>query len=68
MLTDDGGGWYRWLAYASKLAGHDLDGDENVDGYSLDGAYDAWEAGESAASYVTRTNAAGRPSLKSQPV
>lgn len=47
--------WYRWLSEAEKAAGlSTLDGDEadGADGYSLDGAYDAWEAGQTPEQYV----------------
>ena len=47
--------WDRWAARAKKLAGlTSLDGDEceGADGYSLDGAYEAFEAGVSAKDYV----------------
>lgn len=58
--------WSRWLDAAEKLAiadggfrqdcgpkGSPLDGDEpSGDTYSLDGAYDAFERGESPADYV----------------
>ena len=37
--------WLRWINVAEKIAGHSLDGDQDTDGYSLDGAYDAFEAG-----------------------
>lgn len=37
--------WLRWINNAEQLVGHSLDGDEWWDGYSLDGAFDAWEAG-----------------------
>jgi hypothetical protein len=44
--------WDHWLADAERLAGHDLDGDDEIEGYSLDGAHDAFERGESPAAYV----------------
>jgi hypothetical protein len=44
--------WLRWIKKAEKLFGADLDGDEDRDGYSMDGAYGAWEAGWSPAEYV----------------
>ena len=62
-----------WLAFvkrAEKLLGHSLDGDDYAeviaagrsDGYSLDGAYDAWLAGGTPDTYVAavRTNPAYR--------
>ncbi len=41
----------RWLAFVKqvqKLLGHDLDGSDNTDGYSLDTAYDFFSDGLSA--------------------
>ena len=37
--------WDRWLDEAERLAGHNLDGDEHEDGYSLDGMGEKFEAG-----------------------
>lgn len=44
--------WQRWIKQAQKLAGHTLDGDQEEDGYSLDGANDAFDKGLSPAQYV----------------
>lgn len=44
--------WLAWVKKVEKLLGHDLDGNQDSDGYSLGFAYAAWEAGESAAAYV----------------
>lgn len=44
--------WDIWIEEAERLAGHDLDGDDDIEGYSLDGAHDAFEAGQSPADYV----------------
>lgn len=52
-----------WLAFVAKveiLIGHDLDGDNSVDaigagtadGYSIDGAYEAWRRGETAEAHA----------------
>lgn len=35
----------RWLSEVEKCLGHSLDGDEDHDGYSLDGAVKAYESG-----------------------
>ena len=37
--------WLKWAAEVERLLGHDLDGNENEDGYSLDFAYEAFSAG-----------------------
>lgn len=44
--------WDRWIAKAQKLAGHDLDGDQETDGYSLDNAVDCFRAGMTVEQYV----------------
>lgn len=45
--------WERWVRQVEGILGHGLDGDEYADGYSLDFAYGAFEAGETTESYVT---------------
>lgn len=55
--------WFTFVAEAERLLGHDLDGndvDEAGCGYSLDEAYDAWEAGSSASAYVANVKARPR--------
>lgn len=37
--------WNRWADEVEELLGHDLDGDLNTEGYSLDTAYDMWNDG-----------------------
>lgn len=49
--------WDRWIDKAKKLAGHDLDGDQREDGYSLDGAYDAFCDGHTPEQYVASITA-----------
>lgn len=44
--------WLRWIRRAEELAGHCLDGDDDVDGYSLDAAHDAYSAGLSPRVFV----------------
>jgi hypothetical protein len=44
--------WEKWIEKAEKLAGHHLDGDQSVDGYSLDGAFEAWKGGLSPEVYT----------------
>jgi len=54
--------WERWFARAERLIGHDLDGDDSeaahaagtADGYSVDGAYDAWRAGLTVEQYAAQ--------------
>lgn len=50
--------WENFCTEAEKLLGHSLDGDEKIDGYSLDAAYAAFEAGLSAPEYVAEVQAA----------
>lgn len=49
--------WMRWSDQVEKLLGHDLDGDEASDGYSIDGAFANFEAGETAENYVAEVRA-----------
>lgn len=44
--------WDFWIEAAEQLAGHELDGDDDVDGYSLDAAHDAFERGITPEAYV----------------
>jgi hypothetical protein len=34
--------WSNWVEYTERLLGHDLDGEQDVDGYSLDDAYELY--------------------------
>lgn len=36
----------RWIGRVEKMVGHDLDGDQKQDGYSLDDCLDMFEAGK----------------------
>lgn len=49
--------WYLWLREAERLIGHSLDGNdpdfEHGDGYSMDEAYNEWEAGKAPQAYVS---------------
>ena len=44
--------WEKWTAKVERILGHDLDGNEDIDGYSLDGANAAFEAGETPEAYA----------------
>lgn len=44
--------WLAWIRRARRQSGRDLDGDQIRDGYSLDYAYSAWEAGVSVEEYL----------------
>ena len=37
--------WYNFVDRVEKVLGHDLDGDQARDGYSMDRAYDMWNLG-----------------------
>lgn len=54
----DASDWYAWIAEAQRLAGHDLDGDEATDGYSLDYAHEAWSSGKTVRDYILTIPAA----------
>jgi hypothetical protein len=43
-----------WCEKAEKILGHDLDGDEVNDGYSLDGAFDWYDGGDTPKEYAQR--------------
>lgn len=42
----------RWAAKVEKILGHDLDGDQTRDGYSLDFASDAFDKGATPEAYA----------------
>lgn len=45
--------WERWVARVEKLLGDTLDANERTGaGYSMDGGYDAWKAGQTPVQYV----------------
>ena len=44
--------WERWVAAAEKILGFDLDGDQEVNGYCLDVAYNKYTEGLTVAEYV----------------
>lgn len=44
--------WLAWVKKVEKLLGHNLDGNQNTDGYSLDFAHDAFMDGATADEYV----------------
>lgn len=47
----------RWAARAEAILGHDLDGDQETDGFSLDFAFVAFKAGMTAKEYATLVQA-----------
>lgn len=44
--------WEKWVNQVETILGHDLDGNETEDGYSLGYASDAWEAGKTPEQYA----------------
>lgn len=44
--------WEAWVAKVEKLLGHDLDGNQERDGYSLGFAHDHFWAGDTPEQYV----------------
>ena len=44
--------WEQWVDRVEVVLGHSLDGDQAVDGYSMDDAHDAWESGAEVGDYV----------------
>jgi hypothetical protein len=47
----------KWVARVEKILGHDLDGDQKRDGYSLDFALIEFEKGVSAKDYARSISA-----------
>jgi hypothetical protein len=43
-----------WVEKVEKVVGHDLDGDKDEDGYSLDDAFDCYEKGISPEYYIRK--------------
>lgn len=52
--------WDRWISAAEKRVGHDLDGDQDSDGYSLDGAFEAFRGGITPSGYAILVRQAKR--------
>lgn len=58
--------WEVWAERVERVLGHDLDGEDSdaarqagtSDGYSLDGAYEAWRSGDSVMQHVADVRAA----------
>jgi len=46
-----------WAADVEQILGHDLDGDQDTDGYSLDFALEAFNRGLTAAEYAASVRA-----------
>lgn len=44
--------WLAWCKKVEKLLGHDLDGNQATEGYSIDYAHDAFMNGETPEAYV----------------
>jgi hypothetical protein len=57
FVSDSERAWLKWVKKVEKLLGHDLDGNQDCDGYSLDGAYAAWETGVTAEAMVAEIKA-----------
>lgn len=52
--------WEGWVAAVEARVGHDLDGDQAADGYSMDAAYVAYEGGLTPVEYAARVLASQR--------
>ena len=44
--------WIQWCSTVEQILGHTVDGDQDKDGYSMDDAYEAFEAKVSPQQYV----------------
>lgn len=51
--------WDNWVREAERLLGHDLDGDEAINGYSLDSAYNAFTRRITPQAYVNAVTIKG---------
>lgn len=49
--------WLSWAGTAEKVLGHSLDGDNAINGYSLDYAYDYFKLGATPYEYVREVKA-----------
>jgi hypothetical protein len=47
-------GWQIWAEKVEKILGHDLDGNQDTDGYSMDYAFAAWNNGLMPFEYVAQ--------------
>jgi len=52
FVSDNERAWLRFVRKVEHRIGHGLDGNQDVDGFSLDEAYGAFEGGETAADYA----------------
>lgn len=52
LSLDSDARWLGWCGRAEDMLGHDLDGDQARDGYSIDGAFAAFRDGASVVEYV----------------
>ena len=57
FVSDGERAWLAWVKQAKRALGHDLDGNQARDGYSLDYAHDAFCAGVTVADYVKEVRA-----------
>lgn len=56
--------WEFWVRRVEKLIGHDLDGDQDFDGYSLDTTYEMWESGLTPVEAFARIEASKRDAYR----
>lgn len=52
--------WIEWVTDLEETIGHDLDGDQQADGYSLDWVYQLWKKGHSVANALEAVTASKR--------
>ncbi len=55
--TQEWRSWRVWILKAEAAIGHDLDGDQDTDGYSFEFAREAFERRQTPAQYVARVRA-----------
>ena len=52
MDCDKPTAWEAWVKSVESMIGHSLDGDQTIDGYSLDYAYETFRCGTTAREYA----------------
>lgn len=57
FVSDGERAWMRWVHKVERLLGHDLDGNQDQDGYSLDYACDMFENKLTPEQYVAELQA-----------
>lgn len=60
-VSDGERAWHRWVGRVERLLGHDLDGNQERNGYSLDYAHDQFERGDTPEAYAAQVKKESGP-------